>query len=71
MLKYMPEIVIKTFDKTLLFSGEQVIMLPTLDRRSHNSATAANRPDASLTDSLTKFHTYIEDENVYHVPLRF
>ena len=46
-------------------------MPATLDRRSNNSWVPANRTDENLSDRITKFRTYIGNQNLYRVPLRF
>ena len=39
MLENMPKDNVKAFEKTLLFSREQVFLSAKLDRKSHNSGT--------------------------------
>ena len=62
---------LKILDNTLLFFREQVVLPAALNKRSNNSGIPANRTDKHLSVRITKFHTYIGNENVYHVPLRF
>ena len=47
ILKYMPKDELNTFERTLLFSREQVLVVGNLDRQCHKSGTAAQRTDVN------------------------
>ena len=62
MLKYVSKNNLKITEKKLLFSGEQVLCLQQI---------SANRTNKNISNIITKFHTYIGNENVYCFSLRF
>ena len=43
----------------------------TIDRRTHNSTTAADITDDNLDDRITLFQNQLKDEFVYRIPLKY
>lgn len=58
MPKYMSKDDLKTFEKTLLFSREQVVLSATLDRSSYDNAAAAQKTDGNLSDNNKITHVH-------------
>ena len=48
-MKHLPEKSVKNLVKTMLYSNKAVYLDDDDDRRSHTSATAAERTDLNLT----------------------
>ena len=49
---------LKTFEKTLLFSREQVVLSATLDISSYDNAAAAQKTDGNLLDNNKITHVH-------------
>ena len=53
----------------MLYSNKAVYLDDDDDRRSHTSATAAERTNLNLTERIKLFKNYIFQKNVYRIPL--
>ena len=53
----------------LLYSNKAVYLDDDDNRRSHTSATAAERTDLNLTERIKLFKNYIFQKNIYRIPL--
>ena len=79
MLKHLPDDVLATFQKDLLYSNKKVIIKSNAantlnDRRNHIAAAANNsETDASINDRIEKFNNNnaLQNARVYRVPLRY
>ena len=79
MLKHLPDDVLSTFQKDLLYSNKNVIIkgngVNTLnDRRNHIAAAANNsEKDDNIDDKIAKFNNNnaLQNVKVYRVPLRY
>ena len=58
-MKDLPEKSVKKLAKTMLYCNKAVYLDGNDDRRSHNSATAADRTDLNLTERIKLFKDYI------------
>ena len=68
-MKHLPAKSVKKLAKTMLYSNKAVHLDDDNDRRSHNSATAAERTGLSLNEQIKLFKDYIFQKNVYRIPL--
>ena len=68
-IKHLPAQSVKKLAKTMLYSNKAVYLDDDDDRRSHNSATAAERTDLNLNERIKIFKDYIFQKNVYRIPL--
>ena len=79
MLKYLPDDVLKTFQKELLYSKKPVIIKGNAantiaDRRNHIHVAARNsNTDDNLEDRITKFNQddALSKKKVYRIPLKY
>ena len=79
MLKHLPDDVLATFQKDLLYSNKKVIIKSNAanmlnDRRNHIAAAANNsETDANIDDRIAKFNNNnaLYNIRVYRVPLRY
>ena len=79
MLKHLPDDVLATFEKDLLYSNKKVITkgnaANTLNDRRNHIAAAANisETDANINDRIAKFNNNnaLSSVRVYRVPLRY
>ena len=69
----MPEKVLKTIGKSLLYSKRSVAIEDGIDRQAHhpNAVNAANRLDKYLTDRIAKFANQLQNEFIYRTLLKF
>ena len=62
----------ETFRRKLIYSNKKVILKDgTIDRRENNATDINDRSDSNLGNGITKFHTLIETNYVYRIPLRY
>ena len=72
MLKHLPEKVLKKLEDQFLYSKKNVTYnKATIDRRTYNSTTPADKTDNNLDDRLGKFKDQLKNEYVYRIPLRY
>ena len=68
-MKHLPEKSVKKLMKTMLYYNKPVYLDDDDDRRSHNSATDAERTDPNSTYRISELKDYIFQKNVYPIPL--
>ena len=68
-MKHLPAQSVKKLAKTMLCSNKAVYLDDDADKRSHNSATAAERTDLNLNEQIKLFKDYIFQKNVYRIQL--
>ena len=68
-MKHLPAQSLKKLAKTMLYSNKAVYLDDGDDRRSHNSATAAERTDLNLNKRIKIFKDYIFQKNFYQIQL--
>ena len=67
-MKHLPAQSVKKLAETMLYSNKAVYLDDDDDRRSHNSATTAERTDLNLNERIKLFKDYIFQKNVYRIP---
>ena len=70
MLKYMPKDALKTFQNTLLYSKEDIMLTGGRKRHLHNSNNLTLRKDNNITKTLASYKNSSKNKMVYRILLR-
>lgn len=70
LLKYMPKDVLKTFQNTLLYSKEDIMLTGGRNKHVHNSNNLTLRKNNNITKTLASYKNSSKNKMVYRTPLR-
>ena len=68
-LKYLPEKLVKTLLKTMLYSNKPVYLDADIDRRPNNNDDDNKYSDPNWTYRIAQLKDYIFEKHVYRIPL--